>query len=464
MKALPIQTGFVNSLDAWVPEIWAQETLAILEENMVMGNLVHRDFSDEIANFGETVHTRKPAEFKAKRKGVNDNVTVQDASATDIPVVLNQHFHTSFLIRDGEESKSFRSLVDEYLSPAALSLGREIDLVLSSQVHRYLANVEGRLGGLDGTNGKEYILQARERLNVLKAPMLGRNLVIGPQTETQFLLLPDFTQADKVGDEGTALREASLGRKLGFNIFMAQNTPEVAPADNADTGLVNNAGGYPAGATVITVDSFTTTGPVVGTWLRIVGDDVPHQIVASTVTAGAGDLTLDSGLKRAVADNAVITTTATALVNFAAGYAAGYDKELVVDGYTGVIPVGSLVSFAATAHRYGVIGTTESSGNTVGITLDRPLVAGVADNVVVGVGPAGKYNFAFNRTAIALVVRPLAMPRAGTGALAGTASHNNLALRVVVTYDGDKQGHLVTLDLLAGVAQLEPDVGVPLLG
>lgn len=463
MKALPFKTGFDNTVSAWIPEIWAQETLVILEEVMVMGNLVHRDFSADIANFGETVHTRKPAEFKAVRKGVNDNVTVQAVSATDIPVVLNQHIHTSFLIRDGEESKSFRSLVDEYLAPAALSLGREIDLILSSQVHRYLDNSEGHLGMLDSTNGKEYILGARERLNILKAPVVGRNLVIGPQTETQFLLLPDFTQADKVGDAGTALREASLGRKLGFDTFMAQNTVEVTTVDG-QAGAVNSAGGLAAGTTVVPVDGFTTTGPAVGSWVTIVGDDIPRQIVASTVTAGAGNLTLASGLKRAVADNAVVQAAASALVNNASGYAAGYDKEIAVDGYTGVIPVGSLMSFGTDADRYGVIGTTESGGNTVGVTLDRPLVAALTDNEVVGVGPSGKYNFAFNRTAIALVVRPLAMPRAGAGALSGTASHNNLALRVVVTYDGDKQGHLVTLDLLAGVAQLEPNVGVPLLG
>lgn len=461
MKAL--LTGYVNTVDAWIPEIWAQETLAILEETMVMGNLVHRDFSDEIANFGDLVHTRKPAEFKAKRKGVNDNVTVQDVSATGIDVKLDQHFHTSFLIRDGEESKSFRSLVDEYLAPAALSLGREVDLVLSSQVYRYLANAEGHIGKLDETTVKQYLLEARERLNILKAPVANRQAVTGPQTETKMLLLSEFVTADKVGDEGTALREASLGRKLGLNLWMAQNTPEVTTVDG-DSGAVNNAAGYAVGTTVITVDGFTGTGPAVGSWVTVDGDDVPRQITASTVAAGAGNLTLDSGLKRAVLDNAVVKAAASALVNNASGYAAGYDKEIVVDGYTGVIPVGALVSFGTDADRYGVIDTTESGGNTIGVTLDRPLVAALTDNEVVGVGPTGKYNFVFNRTAIALVVRPLAMPRRGTGALAGTASHNNLALRVVITYDGDKQGHLVTLDLLAGVAQLEPDVGVPLLG
>jgi hypothetical protein len=73
-----------NSLDAFMPEIWANESLSILTENMVISNLVHRDFEPLVADFGDVVNTRKPAAFAAKRKGVNDDVTVQNATATNI--------------------------------------------------------------------------------------------------------------------------------------------------------------------------------------------------------------------------------------------------------------------------------------------------------------------------------------------------------------------------------------------
>ena len=102
---------YANSLDAYVPELWANESLAILMENMVVANLVHRDFQDEVASFGDVVNTRKPAEFSAKRKTANDDITLQDASATNVQVPLDQHFHTSFIIRDEEWSKSFKDLV-----------------------------------------------------------------------------------------------------------------------------------------------------------------------------------------------------------------------------------------------------------------------------------------------------------------------------------------------------------------
>ena len=93
---------FANDLDAFVPEVWAQEGLMLLENNMVAANLVHRDFENEIAQFGDIVNTRLPANFVGKRKTDADSVTVQDAVTPNVAVPLNQHLHTSFLVKDGE--------------------------------------------------------------------------------------------------------------------------------------------------------------------------------------------------------------------------------------------------------------------------------------------------------------------------------------------------------------------------
>src|SRR6266850_1355901 len=134
----PFIAVHVNHTQAFVPQFWANESLAILEENMVIGNHVHRDFEPIIANFGDTVNTRRPGEFTAQRKTNADSVTVQDALATNVQVPLNQHVHVSFLIKDGEESKSMKSLVDEYMAPAMLAQARFIDQILLGQYAQFL--------------------------------------------------------------------------------------------------------------------------------------------------------------------------------------------------------------------------------------------------------------------------------------------------------------------------------------
>ena len=180
----PFKAVYVNSLDAYIPELWANESVAILVENMVMGNLVHKDFSPIVANFGDIIHTRKPAEFTAVRKVNADSVTVQDASATDIQVPLDQHLHTSFMIKDGEESKSFKQLRDEYLEPAVLSLAQMVDKVLLGTCFEFYANQEGVNGGLTSANIKQYILETRKRMNINKCPEANRNLILTPTTES----------------------------------------------------------------------------------------------------------------------------------------------------------------------------------------------------------------------------------------------------------------------------------------
>jgi hypothetical protein len=56
------------------------------------------------------------------------------------------------------------------------------------------------------------------------------------------------------------------------------------------------------------------------------------------------------------------------------------------------------------------------------------------------------------------------MPRPGTGALSAVVNWNDLSMRATITYQGTQQGHLVTLDLLCGVAVLDTNLGCLLLG
>ena len=39
-----------------------------------------------------------------------------------------------------------------------------------------------------------------------------------------------------------------------------------------------------------------------------------------------------------------------------------------------------------------------------------------------------------------------------------------MAMRVTITYDGVKQGHLVTVDLLCGIGVLDSNLGAVMLG
>ena len=459
-----------NDIDAFIPEVWANESVAILIENMVVANLVHTDFKNEIQEFGDVVNTRKPASFTAKRKTDADNVTIQNATATNIPVKLDQHWHTTFLIRDGQESKAFKDLVTEFLEPAVVSIAQAIDKILLGQYAIFMraGNLAGGLGELSTTNGKDMILDARKIMNDNKAPMAGRNMILTSQSETQILKDDTFTDADRVGDDGTALREASIGRKLGFNFFMCQNMADVV---NTDIGTADaiNAGNLIAGSTVLTLDdeSVCTIGDVV----TVVGDMTPQLVTG--INATNSTITVTPGIRDAILDNAVVTVYDGALVNLGAGYAAGYTKGIILSdiGTTNYPTVGQSVAIATSSvgtitasDVYTIVDVTDASTGVATIWLDRSLDTAIVDNAVVGLMPTGAYNLCFVRNAISLVTRPLAVPIAGTGALSAVANYGGLSIRVTITYDGDKQGHLVTVDLLSGVKVLDNPLGAVLLG
>ncbi len=449
---------YANDNDPLVPELWAQESLAILEANTVACNLVHRDFENEIARFGDVVNTRKPSSFVGKRKVDGDNVTVQDATVTNVPVTLNQHMHVSFTIYDGEESKSFKDLVDYYLKPSMIGIANSMDQVVLSQMYRFMTT--RAVGNLGTDLTKAVVIDAREALTTAKCPMMGRNLIITPNMEGALLNIQDFVNAEKVGDDGTALREGSLGRKFGFNTFTCQNAPSIATGNTTVTGAVNNVGGYAAGTTAITVDGLSAA-ITAGSWATIAGDMTPLQITGSTGGATPTAIAIASpGLRNAVANDAVVTIYTPGAINLSAGYAAGWIKPMVIDGFTVAPKSGQLISIGTGTNLYGAINTP----TTTELEISHPLVATAANDAALCIGPAGDYGFAFHRNAIALVTRPLAQPRPGAGALSYVANYNGLSCRVTITYNGQSQGHLVTIDFLAGVAVLDTSYGCVVFG
>ena len=462
----PVLALYSNSLDAYVPELWANESLAILLENMVVANLVHRDFQDEVASFGDVVNTRRPAEFTAKRKTANDDITLQDASATNVQVPLNQHFHTSFIIRDEEWSKSFKDLVVEFVQPAMQSIARAVDQVVLGQVHKFLANKAGKLSSMTSSTALDDILALREVMNVNKAYNDGRRLIVTPYTETVMLSDSRFLEAQKIGDDGSALREASLGRKLGFDIFQCQNMNYISTL-NADTasGTVTNANS--AGATGSKAVTLTGYNAIVGEYATVVGDMQPQVISARTVSmADTTAITFVDAYKFATLAGAVLTVYKACAVNGA--QSAGYAKAISLDGHTASKgpQVGQLLSFGTggTRHTYTIIATTTVSATETDVWLDRPLEIAISNNESAFPGPAGSFNFAFHRNALALVTRPLVTPPQEFGARSGVVSDDGTAIRATMQYNSTKQGLVVTLDLLCGVKELDTDLGAVLLG
>lgn len=442
-----------NDLTAWTPQFWAQESLMILNEELFAPALVHRDFENLIASMGDTVMTRRPNEFTAVRKVDGDNITIQNLTATKVAVTLDQQPHVAFLIYDGEWSKGMPQLLETHLRPAVIALARQADRVIFSQVMQFMMNSVGGLGQMTDTNAKDFLLYARQRANYQKIPEEGRKAILNLDSETTVLRPQWFVSAEKVGDGGKTLREARLGMLFGIEWMRSNNMPNILPGSTSVLRTTTAATGV--GATVITTNAFAAALPI-GSFCTV--DGLPNIVVASTTTSQ----TLRWPLRRATASGVNFVSYTPAAVNAVAGYAAGYAKEITIDTTAVGVSVGQAISFGlgTAAPIYTVIST--NADPTIGITLDRPLEAAIANNDNVNIGPTGGFNWLFHKNAVSFVQRPLALPDAALGVKAAVVSSNDMAIRVLMQYDINQGATIVNLDMLCGVKILDTNLGVVL--
>lgn len=435
-----------NSVSALTPQFWALESLYQLSRLCLAPYLVYRDYENMLSSKGQTVNAYLPAAFKYRRKGVNDSVTDQDATLTSVPVTMNQHLYVTFVIKDQEQSLAATDLIKVFLEPALRAQAEGLDQAIIGQVYRFMAN---QVGGTDTALGRTSPSTLQAQLTQRKLPTSGRNALLSPFSAADLLALDAFVGAEKVGDDGTALREGSLGRKYGISWLTSLAVPRLVTAGGAtaQTNAINNASGYAAGATSFVFD---------GTGTLVAGCVVEINGYVYPVTGVSGQTaTIAFGLIEDVADNDVIRSYVAGA--FGAGYAVGYEKEVTITGIRGQVGEGI---HTAAGDIYTIVEAGAAANSYI---LDRPLDAAVTNASKVGTFPDGIYNFAFDRNAIALVSRPLATPMEGTGALSSTATNESIGVRVVITYDGVAQGHRVTIDFLAGIKILNTGLGVPLL-
>jgi hypothetical protein len=198
------------------PDIIAREALMVLRNNAVMANLVHRDYADEFAaKVGDTITIRKPATFTANE--FDGEIDVQDATENGVEVKMDKHLDVSFSVTSAQMALDIEDFSKQLLVPAMQAFTQKIDAYLLEKAKAITQNVPA-----SGVVQND-IVDARAYLTKNAAPLTDRRFVAGSTFEANMLKTDLFVSAEKVGDEGTALREASIGRKFGMDFYVDQN-------------------------------------------------------------------------------------------------------------------------------------------------------------------------------------------------------------------------------------------------
>lgn len=202
-------------------DVIAREAIATLYETAVMAGLVHRDYEgDFTGNSGDTITIRKPAVFQVNEFNRATGIVLQDTVEGSTSLTLNKVPDVSFAVTSEDWSMKITDFGEQFLTPAMeaiaqytdrLVLGLRADVTQSVDYDPAAANVS------------DVLIDAGKTLNDSKVPTAQRRAVADTTLTALFQKDPLFVQADQVGDDGTALREASIGRKRGFDNYMTQN-------------------------------------------------------------------------------------------------------------------------------------------------------------------------------------------------------------------------------------------------
>ena len=206
------------------PEVVAKEALMVLQSNLVMADLVHRDYADDYVAVGDTISVRKPAKFVAKN--FTGHTDTQDITEGSVPVKLDRFRDVTVAVTSKQMSLDIADFSEQVITPAMQAIAQAVDEDLLA------AGLEGAGYVKAGDpNAKDLadIADLAKKLDLNKVPAQNRHLVLHPAHKYRYALAENLSNVSYAGDNQT-LRDALLGRVYTLDTYMDQNAPDTNAA------------------------------------------------------------------------------------------------------------------------------------------------------------------------------------------------------------------------------------------
>ncbi|MCW5963460.1 MAG: hypothetical protein KIT83_05430 [Bryobacterales bacterium] len=205
-----------------IVKLVAADALPALMGNLVMGNLVNRDFEPSLANSGDTVNVPIPPVLTANNLAEGGVVQSQNPNLGNAQIVLDTHVEASFQIPDITKVLAVPDLLSLYMQPALVAIAERIEGDLLGLYSQFTANA---MVGTGGTAITEAVIDTAEtRLFEAKVPPTApKYLVVDSGTYSTMRQIPRFSEYGSVGEAGLkTMVEGSVGRIKDFYVFRSQ--------------------------------------------------------------------------------------------------------------------------------------------------------------------------------------------------------------------------------------------------
>lgn len=203
------------------PSVIARTGLATLYNTIVLAGLVWRDFdSDFSGKQGDTVTIRKPAVFDVEEFDRTQGITLQDVVEDSIDVTLDTIANVSFPVTDEQMLLEIGDFQAQLLTPAMEAIAQSVDAALAEELVD-AAGSAGQLASASEPEANSAFRAARAVLSRNRLPIVERYAVLSPEGTSAALGDDLLISANRAGTTD-ALREANIGRLLGFDTYESQ--------------------------------------------------------------------------------------------------------------------------------------------------------------------------------------------------------------------------------------------------
>lgn len=309
-----------NNLDNAIDVIMAS-TIEILRENAVMPRLVNTSYSTQAQEMGDSIDipiTSSLAVRDVVPSQTSSNTGLNDVIPTKATLQLDNWKEVAFTMSDKELKEVEAGLPPRVLDEAVRAIINSID----DSILALYKKVYNSVGTAGTTPFSASLLPAQEafvKLNTELIPRDNRSIVLDPFAEGNAIGLPQLQKVNEAGTDET-LREARIGRLLGFSWYQDQNVANHTTGASG-TIAVDFASNYAIGASSILIDNgsgaLVSGAPAVGDVFTFAGHSQQYTVVSYTAASTEGTLVISPALKAAVSDNEVLTFVASHTANLA---------------------------------------------------------------------------------------------------------------------------------------------------
>lgn len=259
----------------FIPEIWANEALEILRNNIVVAPLVTKD--SDIATFqvGNTLSIPYPGTLNANDKTQGNPVTLQTPSSTSTTVTLNKHKESTILIEDFTRAQALPTLMRSYIQAEVIAIAEQVETDLIALYSSFSGSV-----GTSGTDLTAASLRAiNKKFTDNKVPKGNRHLLMATKDtaslQADSTLQYYFAQATPEDIASGTVAAPIYGTKL----HESQLVPVVAGTPNSTKGLA-----FDPGAIILASRALPEAPAGTGVAQAVVVDPVSGLVLRSSMS------------------------------------------------------------------------------------------------------------------------------------------------------------------------------------